>query len=266
MALHNVKPTAYPGTQAALRAVRLLRSFDRPEPTQRLSELASGVGLYKTTANRILTALESEGLIERSGEAYRLGPEIVALAARAMGSSDLRASARSELVALAHRTSETATLEVRAGSEVLILDEAMGPHVVGAMPSVGTRWPLHATSTGKVLLAFLPEDERDAALPSPLTAVGPKTITEAATLRRELQRVAERGTAVSVEELEAGFVAVAAPIRGADGAVTAAISVGGPKARLSAERLTEIVAQVPASAARIARRLGHVSAEDRRGR
>src|SRR6185503_5585243 len=155
--------------------------------------------------------------------------------------------ARAELQALAYATRETATLEVLVGRDVLILDEAAGDHVVASMPSLGTRWPAHATSTGKVLLAHLPDAALDSLLETPLDAATPRTVTDPAALRRELARVRTRGWALASEELEAGFVAVGAPIRsnqiqcGSAGEVVAAISVGGPKSRLNQDRVREIV-------------------------
>jgi DNA-binding IclR family transcriptional regulator len=249
---------AYPGTQAVLRALRLLKAFTAERPERSLSELARTVGLNKTTTYRLLTALLSEGMVARApgGDAFRLGPEVLALGSRAQGANDLRAAARAELVALAAETRETATLEVLVGREVLILDEVMGSHVIGTVPSVGTRWPAHATSTGKNLLAHLPEPVLEAMLREPLPSPTPKSITDPAALRRELARVRERGYAVSVEELEPGFVAVGAPVRAADGSVVAAISLGGPKVRLTSEEVTAYTRRLPAAAGRIAARLG----------
>lgn len=249
---------AYPGTQAVLRAVSLLKAFTPAEAERGLAELCREVGLHKTTAFRLLSALESEGLIERGtdGGRYRLGPELVVLGARARGGNDLRSASQEEMQALAQLTRETVTLEVLTGGQALILDEAMGSYMVGANPSVGTRWPAHATSTGKVLLAHLPAAERARLLAGPLAAPTPKTITNPRLLERELLRVRERGYAVSAEELELGFVAVGVPLRGADGEVVAALSVGGPRARFTPERTSEIGRQLPAAAARISGRLG----------
>ena len=248
----------YPGTQAVLRAVRLLKAFSPERPERGLAELTQAVGLNKTTAYRLLSALESEGLVERApgGEGYRLGPELLALGSRALRAGELRAASRAELLALAQETRETATLEVRIERDVLILDEAVGPHVLGSAPSVGTRWPAHATSTGKVLLAHLSEAQLDEWLKGPLSAPTPRAIVDPAALRRELARARERGVAVSLEELEPGFVAVGAPVRSAHGDVVAALSVGGPKARLGAERVAALARDVPAAAARVSRRLG----------
>ena len=252
-----MKSTPYPGTQAVLRAVALLKAFGQDRPALGLGDLAGTVGLNKTTAFRLLTALESEGMIARTGGGgYCLGPEMLALGSRALGAGDLRLASRADLQALAHDTRETATVEVLVGGKVLILDEAMGGHVVGSMPSLGTRWPAHATSTGKAILAHLGEEERWAVLPASLARLTPRTITSREALDRELWRVRSRGYAVSAEELEPGFVAVGAAVRSATGAVVAAVSVGGPKSRLAAERVAEIARRVPEAAARISERLG----------
>ena len=251
--VHNVKP-AYPGTQAVVRAVRLLKAC-AGHPAPRLGDLCRSQGLHKTTAYRLLSALESEGLLERTeDDAYRLGPEMVALGNQALGAPQLREAARRELDALAEATRETATLEVLAGDDVLILDEAMGGRVVGSVPSLGTRWPAHATSTGKVLLAYRGNGH---AIARPLPGFTPRTIVDPAALARELARVRRRGYAVSAEELEPGFVAVGAPVHAADGTVVAAISVGGPRTRLTAGRITEGARLVRGAAARISHTLGY---------
>jgi DNA-binding IclR family transcriptional regulator len=258
------KTSPYPGTQAVQRAVGLLKAFTPERPALRLPELTTVAGLNKTTTYRLLSALVVEGLLERAPETgeYRLGPELLALGSRALGATALRAAARAELQALAYATRETATVEVLVGRDVLILDEAAGDHVVASMPSLGTRWPAHATSTGKVLLAHLPDAALDSLLELPLEAATARTVVDPAVLRRELARVRARGWALASEELEAGFVAVGAPIRsnqlqgGAAGEVVAAISVGGPKSRLNQERVREILRSLPAVTARISARLG----------
>jgi DNA-binding IclR family transcriptional regulator len=248
---------AYPGTQAVLRAVRLLKALGAAPTPPTLAQLVRTVGLNKTTAYRLLTALEAEGLVERgTSDGYRLGPELVALGSRALGARDLREAARGELMALAKQTRETAHLEVRVGAETLILDEVMGSHRVGTTPSLGTRWPAHATSTGKVLLAALSDEGLDALLKWPLQALTPRTITDRRALRRELQRVRDRGYATGIEELEPGFMAVAVPVLARDGQVVAAVGIGGPRLRLDPERLAAIAKTLPQHAARFSERLG----------
>jgi DNA-binding IclR family transcriptional regulator len=243
----------YAGTQSVRRALALLKEFTDRSPEWGLSDLAREVGLHKTTAYRLLTALESEGMVARSadGESWRLGTAAIRLGALALRSNDLVTAARPELEALVRETGETASLEVLAGDEVLILDGLEGPSVVGASSEVGTRWPAHATSTGKVLLA-----EEGFAGRRRLRAYTDMTITDPARLARELERVRERGWATAVEELEEGYVAVGAPVRDHAGRAVAAVSVGGPAARLTADRIPELARYVVRAAGRISSRQG----------
>lgn len=270
MAFHAVKPRRpYPGTRAVRRAVGLLKAFGPGRPQLRLAELSRAARLNKTTAYRLLSALESEGLVERSGkgEAYRLGAQLLRLGREVGGTAELRQASRAELRRLAEEAGETATLEVLVGREVLILEEVSGRHVVGSTPFVGSRWPAHATSTGKALLAYLPAPELQAILAPPLPALTPRTLTRPAAVRRELERIRRRGYATSVGELEEGFVAVGAAVRSGEGEVVAAVSAGGPRSRLTASKIAELGLSVPATAARISALLGHApdDAVGRRG-
>lgn len=256
--VHKMSRAPYPGTQAVRRAVALLKAFTDEQPEWGLTDLARALKLNKTTAYRLLSALENEGFVARSpSEAYRLGPEAIALGGRALRSNDLRSVSHAELEWLAQMTHETATLEVFADGQVLILDEAYGPHVMGNTQAIGTRWPAHATSTGKVLLAHLPEDVLKAALRSGLTRLNDNTISTQEALRRELTKVREQGYAMVVEELEVGLIAIGAPVRNHEGTVVAAISVGGPSLRLTKARWGEVTKRVKEAAGRISERLGY---------
>lgn len=256
-----IAPRSYPGTQAVVRAVGLLKAFSDARPEWRLTDLAHAARLHKATAHRLLAALEREGMVTRDagGELYRLGPEAIVLGARAARASDLRATAAPELRALAADTGETATLEVPVGSDMLILDEVAGSALLGAVPEVGTRWPGHATSTGKALLALLPEARRRDRLARRLTRHTARTIVTLAALERELARTRRRGYAVAAEELERGYVAVGAAVRDHEGLPVAAISVGGPRLRFPAARLAVLGTRVQAAAARVSAALGYRS-------
>jgi DNA-binding IclR family transcriptional regulator len=254
---------SYPGTQTVGRAVALLKAFSDSQPEMGLSELARAVGLNKTTAYRLLAALEHEGLVAQAapGGAYRVGPEIFALGARALRATDLRAAGRPELEALARETGETADLEVLVGGDVLVVEEVHGRFVIGPAFSVGRRWPAHATSTGKAILAFLPEEARQAALRGGragrrLAAPTARTISSREALAAELERVRQSGYATAVGELEDDFAAVGAPVFNHEGRVAGAISLGGPHSRLTAGRLPALAALVMAAAARVSQRLG----------
>ncbi len=249
----------YPGTQAVRRALSLLKAFAGADPELGLSDLAKKVGLNRTTVYRLLTALESEGFVVRHGESdgYRLGPMAIVLGKWALRANDLRSVSHDELVALAQQTRETATLEVLRGQQILILDEVLGTHLVGATPSVDTLWPVHATSTGKAILAQLPAAARRAALSLPLERFTEQTIPSPEMLEEELARIRAQGYATAFEELEQGYAAVSAPIFDLNGQVVAAISVGGPSVRLTRARLAALAPTVQAAARRISQRLGY---------
>jgi DNA-binding IclR family transcriptional regulator len=258
----GVRQTA--GTLAVARALRITRAFTDARPDWTLAELSRELRLSKPTAFRLLGALEQGGLVARSGAAgsFRLGPGAIELGARAQRANSVVAAARPELEALTRATSETSSVEILTGSDTLILDEVQGGHLIGTSPSVGTRWPAHATSTGKVLLAAAqasdPEVVRRLARRTGgrLRVLTPCTIRSPARLGAELHRVLRQGYSTAIGELEAGYVAIGAPIRAHDGRVVAAISLGGPASRFSDARIPPLARAVREAAARISLRLG----------
>ncbi|MEJ2748456.1 MAG: IclR family transcriptional regulator, partial [Anaerolineae bacterium] len=217
----------YAGTQAVLRALSLLKQFTDDQPEWGLTDLAQTAGLNKTTTYRLLTALESEGFIQRdaNSDSYRLGSFAITLGGRALRSHDLRTICQPELKKLAALAKETASLELLVGAEVFVFDEATADRVISGGQDIGTRWPAHATSTGKAMLAILPDEELDELLGGELTAVTPHTITAPDKLRQELAKIRTRGYAIADEELEIGLVAVAAPVLNYDKEAVAAISL-----------------------------------------
>ena len=235
-----VKTTPPQGAQAALRAIRLLKLFapDRREMT--LAEVSRLATLNKTTTHRLLRALQSEAMIEQSAATgmYRLGPGLMALGVQALSNSDLRIRMRPMLKRLAKDSGETATLEVPIEDSMLILDEVTGGHVIGAVGNVGTRWPLHATSTGKAVIAF--DDSEIQRLSDSLESLTTKTIIDRAALEKQFGEIRRRGFAESVDELEDGFSGVATVVRGELGEVLGALSICGPTQRLTNSRRAQL--------------------------
>ncbi len=201
----------------------------------------------------MLTLLGVSDLAEKCSWSKR--PCAIALGTLALRSNDLRTSARAELESLAAATAETTTLEIRAGADVLILDEVRVWHLLGTRPDIGTRWPAHATSTGKVFLAFGDAAARRA-LPARLPKLTRHTVTSGAKLRKELAGVAEQGYATAEEELVEGYAAVAAPVRDHEGQVIGALSVGGPTVRMPGDRLAKLGKLVREAADRVSLKLG----------
>jgi DNA-binding IclR family transcriptional regulator len=252
----TVAEPTFPGTRAVARAVAVLKAFGGGRSAWGITELANELSLSKTTVFRILRTLEQEGMLTRDPgrDVYRLGPELIVLGAHALRSADLRSIARAQLETLAERTGESATLEVLVGSDTLILDEVLGHFFLGAGGEIGTRWPAHTTSTGKVLLSA--RARSGVALPRRLAARPAGSSTSLARLERELAEVHEAGYAVAMEELEPGFVAIGAPVHDHKGQVIAAISVGGPTGRIPAERIPALGALVRSAADEVSRSLG----------
>ncbi len=228
------------GAQAALRAIRLLKLFTAEAPELQLAELSYLSGLNKTTTHRLLQALLSEELLDRnpSTNAYRLGPGMMALGVQALSSNDLRLRARPFLKRLAEETGETATLEVPIDDTMLILDEVTSKYFVGASGNVGTRWPIHATSTGKALIAF--EQKGPDRLRQNLQRLTPQTITQFDTLEKQLGDIRRRGFAETIDELEEGFSGVGAVVRGGMGEVLGALSICGPSQRMTESRRAQL--------------------------
>lgn len=252
------------GTQTIRRAVRLLKQFTDSTPEWTLAGLAEALELNKTTAYRALAALEEEGLVRRvpGKEAFRLGPEVIVLGSVALRASDLRSVSRPELEALAKDTGEMAMLEVPvAGHQMLIIDEFQGPGLLGTTVEIGTRWPMHATSTGKAYLAAMESwaetvEEGDWELPGSLSGVGPETVTEIAELRSELAEIRRRGYAVAVDELQEGYAAVGAAVVNHEGRAVGAVSVGGPAGRFTEDRIPTLGSRTQVAVERISRTLG----------
>jgi len=242
------------------RAVAILRSFSLEEPELSVTYLSRRLNVHKSTISRLLSTLEAEGLVDRNPETghYRLGVGLIELAGLVMLHRDLRQAARPLLRQLADQTQETVNLAVRDDDEAINIEQ-VAPHGrrVLNIGWVGRRTPLHASSTGKVLLAYLPEAELDALLQKPLARFTEYTITDVQALRAELALVRQRGYATGLEELEIGLNAVAAPVRDHTGRVIATASAAGPSYRFSRQHIEEeAAAQVVACAERISRALG----------
>jgi len=245
--------------QSVHRAVSILELLAQ-EGELGVTELGRRLGVHKATASRLVATLVGHGLVARNPatEKCRLGIGLAHLAGVALAGLDLVRRARPVLEDLAGRTEETVNLAVMDGDLVLNVDQITGPRSIVSVSWVGRRTPFHCTANGKVLVAFLPEAERERRLSSPLTPETPNTIVEPDILRAQLAEVRARGYAQTVEELEEGLNAVAAPIRRADGEVIAAVSVAGPGFRMRPAELPRIARMARDAAAAVSRRLGYV--------
>jgi len=248
---------APPLIQSVDRAVDVLEYLAERDDGA-VTDLAAALGVHKSTAFRLLAALEARGLVEQVSERgrYRLGFGLVRLAGAAASRLDLVEQSRSVTRRLAAEVGETVNVARLEGDAAINVDQVLGGATVATQNWVGQRTPLHATSSGKVLLAFADTGEQARFLARPLEVFTPATITDRRTLEAELARIAVDGWAATREELELGLNAIAAPIRGRDGSVIAAVSVSGPSYRLGSDRFGAVAAAVVSAGAEISRRLG----------
>ncbi len=248
------------GVQSVDRAVSVLEILAQRGEAG-VSEVAAEIDVHKSTAFRLLGALEARGLVEQSSERgkYRLGFGIVRLAGAVTGRIDIAEQGRPICERLAAELEETVNIAVLESHYAINLCQVRGPGAVTAHNWVGQLTPLHATSSGKLLLAQLPAKRRNALLKEAgLEKLTPHTLTSKARLEKSLDEARERGYAISVEEFELGLHAMAAPIHGRDGDVAAAVSASGPAYRFTVERMREVAPVLLKGAQEISHRLGYL--------
>ena len=237
---------------------RVLKAFTPNEREWGVTDLARRLGIAKSTAHRLLATLTDEGLLEQDSTTgrYRLGLIIFDLAAAAQ-SVDLHEAVMAPMTDLRNRTGETVQVAVLDGREVVYVERLDSPNTLRLFLEVGRRNSAHSTGCGKALLAFLSPDQLERTLRNwKLSAKTPHTITDIATLRKDLADARRRGYSINRRESEAGVISVAAPIRDVSGRAVAAISVAGPAERLEPHELPLAQATIEA-AALISRRLGY---------
>jgi DNA-binding IclR family transcriptional regulator len=242
--------------QSVDRAVTILEILARSGEVG-VTELARELGVHKSTAFRLVAALERRDLVEQNAGRgkYRLGTGILRLAGATTSRLDLVQESRTVSRALAQRTGETVNVAVMSDGAALYMDQVAGSSALQPHNWVGQRIPLHATSNGKVLLSALEHSEIARQVPA-LRAYTANTITSHEALARELDEVRLRGYAIAIDELEIGLTAVAAPIRNIHGETMASMSISGPTFRLDARRVPHMSEEVVEAAKEVSRRLG----------
>ncbi|PWJ53876.1 transcriptional regulator, IclR family [Quadrisphaera granulorum] len=243
--------------QSVDRAISLLQAL-ASRGALGLADLAAEVGMHRATVYRLLTTMEIRGVVAQDEPRgpYRLGPTIVQLAAGVAVSRDVAVLCRPLCAELAEAVGETVNLVVSNDVDVTTVDQAAGGSFVALSDYVGQRSPMHATAAGKVFLAEWPADRLAELCGAGLKAFTEHTLVEHSALEADLRQVRSRGWSLAQEEHEVGLVAVGAPVRGADGAVVAALTVGGPAYRMTQDALSVITERLLATAARASWRLG----------
>ena len=244
-------------TDGAQRVVEVLDLLGESRDGLGVREIARRLDVHPSTSSRLLATLATAGLLERdpASARYRIGARVVGLAAAAVGRLPVVSQARPELEHLSSLSAETVNLAIRDGRHVVYVDQVTPAQTVVMASWVGRRSPVHASSSGKVLLAFGDTDVRAAVRGlGRLERLTARTVTDPAQLLESLGQVRRQGYAASAGELEDGLVTIAAPVL-VDGVATAAISVSGPSYRLPAREVAHLARLTMDAAAAAAHRM-----------
>jgi IclR family transcriptional regulator, acetate operon repressor len=240
-----------------LRKIKqILASFTIERPELTLQQIIRSTSLPSSTCQRLVQNLVREGLLDRDEDKYRIGLELVRLAAPGTFGLDLVRLTRPALHWLRDRTGETACLYVRDGAYRTVVALAESRHPVVRLFVVGMVMPLHAGSAGKIFLAFDPTARKDAVAHG-LSRFTPRTTVDIDVLTEQLQRIRTAGYAASFEERDLGVASVSAPVHGLTGEVVAAIGIGAPTQRLTPADVPNLSKLVLDAASQASHRLGY---------
>jgi DNA-binding IclR family transcriptional regulator len=247
------------GVQSVDRAFQVLDILARTGHAG-VSEIAEELGVHKSTVSRLLGSLVAREIVRQNNDRgkYQLGFGILRLASAIPGRLSLVHEARSILENLADEYKETVNLAVLRSNYAVNVDQAMGPSTLATYDWVGSLTPLHATSSGKILLAALPVDERNQIYKKVgLTSRTSRTVTDRSALENELLSIARDGYAVVHEEFEIGLTAVAAPVYNHIGTVIAAVSISGPSFRFDPENTPGLIQGLREAGLKISAKMGY---------
>lgn len=218
--------------QSFARGLAVVRTFSGEAPAQTITEVAERAGLTRAGARRILLTLQHLGYVEAEGRLFRLTPKILDLGFAYLSSLPLWNLAEPVMEDLVADIKESCSAAVLDATDIVYVLRVPTHKIMAINLGVGSRLPAYCSSMGRVLLAGLPDEQIDARLAaSDLVQRTPKTETDPTRLRALIEQVRVQGWALVAEELEEGLVSLAAPIRGRNGEVVAAINVSGQQHR-----------------------------------
>lgn len=224
--------------QSLARGLAVIRAFDVDHPRQTVSEVAGRTELSRPAARRFLLTLVDLGYVGSDGSTFWLTPRVLDLGYSYLSSLSLPEIAGPHLEALTARVHESASVSILDGDDVVYVARVPVSRIMTVSITIGTRFPAYATSMGRVLLAALSDADLDTHLsrvtPEPLTG---NTKTTTAQLRTAIRAAGDDGFCIVDGELEAGLRSLAAPIRGHDGSVIAAVNISTQSVRYSLDAI-----------------------------
>ena len=242
------------------RAVQLMDCFTRQTPQLGVREAARMTGLSSSTAGRLLASLKELGLLVQDSETrqYSLAGKVLSWAEVYTMTVDVRSLALPHIYDLQRTTGETISLYIMEGEERICVERLESEQNVRVVARVGRRLPLHAGSAGKLFLAYLDPEVREAMLTMhPLHVFTDKTITDPAVLQAESEKIKQQGYAISHGEWTFDASGVAAPIFNQRGEMIAALTISGPTQRFDEAAVTRFITSSTRTAGHISRLLGY---------
>lgn len=260
--MRDATPQGTYKVQALDRAFAVLDLLGESDVPLGLAQVASSLQLHKSTAHRFLMVLERHRMVERTGNGkFRLGLRLFDFGNRAIEQYDLRERAQPHLRRLVAETEETAHLALLEAARVIYIDKIEPARSVRMITRIGASNPVHCTSVGKAILAFLPEDRAEEVVRrTRFERFTPRTIASIEALRAEMEKTRKRGYAVDDEEFEEGLRCIAVPVLDAQRLPVAAVSVSGPSFRVTAQKLPSIANHLVQCVRAISIDMGYLSA------
>lgn len=213
------------GESVLARAARVVEAFGIDDASLTVSEIARRADLHIATASRIIEELVRCGWLERDGRQVRVGVRLWEISSRSSPTVNLREAARPFMEDLHAVVDQHTQLAVREGTEVLFLERLTARGAAVNFTRIAGRLPIHASSSGLVLLAHSPLDVQEQVMNAPLRVFTDRTISTPKDLRAELARVRRQGYALCAGHIHPGTTGIAVPIRGAQDRVVAALAV-----------------------------------------
>lgn len=225
------------------KAVKLLMELSKFKVDAELSELARRTGINKSTASRILAALERWKFVRQnpSTRRFSLGHVLIHLGNLASNQLSLPELFHFRLEKLAELTGETASLVILDRDKAVYIDQVPSKSMIRSFPGVGSSVFLHCTAVGKILLSGLPREKAFKLLEgSPLPALTCNTIVDPKVLLKQIEEIRLKDYAVDDEETELGGRCIASPVKNSRGEIVAAVGISGPSSRVTPERIPEL--------------------------
>lgn len=244
---------------ALQRGLRLLQLFSESSHGLTAKQVAGRSRLPVSTVHRFLANLETAGFLNCSGDGvYQLGIACFAIGQAALAQLDIRRVSLPYLEELNRKTRETIHLTLRHGLSAVYVEKLDSPEQLRIHSRIGAAVPLYCTAVGKVMLAYMPDEERERVLPQlGLKRLTPNTVGNLQELAAELYRVRKNGYACDLEEHELHIRCIAAPVWDHQGEVSASVSITAPMVRMAVTRLRQLAPLIQTAGLQISRELGY---------